>query len=62
MQPSLTHLQTKMSQTESLLQQAQDIARRAFEQPSDDAVMAIFQRLALEADLASDEASGAVLH
>lgn len=51
-----------MSQTEQLLQSAQEIARRTFEQPSDDAVMAVFHRLCLEADELRFEASTVTLH
>jgi hypothetical protein len=51
-----------MSHTETLLLQAQEIARRAFENPSDEAVMKLFERLSYEADLASEKALGASLH
>lgn len=33
------------------LEMAQDIARQAFDDPSEDAVMAVFNRLCMEADL-----------
>ena len=39
-----------MTETETLLTQAQDIALRAFEDPSESAVMDIFRRLCCEQD------------
>lgn len=39
-----------MTETEKLLDAAQDLARRIFEEPSEGAVMDIFQRLCDEAD------------
>lgn len=39
-----------MTETETLLTQAQDIALRAFEDPSESAVMDIFRRLCSEQD------------
>ena len=47
------------------LEMAQDIARQAFEDPSEDAVMAVFSRLCMEADLMPDcssERIGAMVH
>ncbi|AZW22939.1 hypothetical protein [Bordetella bronchiseptica] len=52
-----------MTETESLLSKAQDIALRAFEQPTESAVMDIFRRLCVEADEArmqSDAYAGAL--
>lgn len=43
-----------MSQTESILEQAQDIARRKFEEPSERTVMEIFSALSMEIDRAGD--------
>ncbi|CAB3909426.1 hypothetical protein LMG26842_05786 [Achromobacter dolens] len=39
-----------MTETETLLTQAQDIALRAFEDPTESAVMDIFRRLCCEQD------------
>ena len=39
-----------MTETETLLTQAQDIALRAFEEPTEGAVMDIFRRLCCEQD------------
>ena len=39
-----------MTETETLLSKAQDIALRAFEDPSESAVMDIFRRLCCEQD------------
>ena len=43
------------TQTERLLAQATEIATRAFEKPSEAAVMKIFDRLAYEFDVADQE-------
>lgn len=40
----------EMTDTEKLLQNAQDIARRTFEDPSEAAVLAIFEELRIERD------------
>lgn len=42
-----------MTQTEKLLNTAEDIARRYFENPSQETVMQLFSRLCDEADMAS---------
>lgn len=39
-----------MTETETLLSRAQDIALRAFDEPSESAVMDIFRRLCCELD------------
>ncbi len=39
-----------MTETENLLAQAQDIALRSFDAPSEGAVMEIFRRLCIEND------------
>jgi hypothetical protein len=39
-----------MTETENLLSRAQDIALRAFDEPSESAVMDIFRRLCCELD------------
>ncbi|KDB68539.1 hypothetical protein [Bordetella bronchiseptica] len=53
-----------MTETESLLSKAQDIALRAFEQPTVSAVMDIFRRLCVEADEArmQQDLAGATVH
>lgn len=45
-----------MSQTETLLAQAEDIARRRFEDPSEGTVMQLFARLCREYDMRPQEA------
>jgi len=40
-----------MTQTETLLAQAEDLARRTFEDPSEGTVMQLFARLCREHDL-----------
>lgn len=55
----------KMTETETLLSQAQDIALRAFDEPSESAVMDIFRRLCCEQDearMSRDMESRGVLH
>lgn len=55
----------EMTDTEKLLQNAQDIARRTFVDPSEAAVMAIFEELRAERDRIaweSAEAAGATVH
>ncbi|OZI39011.1 hypothetical protein CEG14_05605 [Bordetella genomosp. 1] len=47
-----------MTETQKLLEQAQDIARRGFENPSEATVMELFNRLCDEIDRARDEACG----
>lgn len=52
-----------MTETENLLSKAQDIALRAFERPTETAVMEIFRRLCVEADearLQADAHAGAL--
>jgi len=49
-------------QTELLLERAQDIARRFFEEPTDAAVMQIFQRVCVEHDMAQELRLGASCH
>ncbi|WP_202109418.1 hypothetical protein [Bordetella sp. 15P40C-2] len=39
-----------MSETEKLLSEAQDMALRSFDQPSQETVMSLWQRLCEEAD------------
>lgn len=54
-----------MTETETLLSQAQDIALRAFDEPSESAVMDIFRRLCCEQDearLNREMESRGVLH
>lgn len=54
-----------MTETEALLTKAQDIALRAFEDPSESAVMDIFRRLCCEQDEARmnrDLESHGVIH
>jgi len=53
------------TETEKLLQQAQDIARRAFVDPSETAVMDVFHELCAERDrfsCADGEREGVTLH
>ncbi|CUJ41834.1 Uncharacterised protein [Achromobacter xylosoxidans] len=55
----------EMTETETLLTQAQDIALRAFEDPTESAVMDIFRRLCCEQDearMSRDMESRGVLH
>lgn len=55
----------EMTDTEKLLQNAQDIARRTFVDPSEAAVMAIFEELRAERDRmawAADDRVGATVH
>lgn len=40
-----------MTQTEKILTQAEDIARRTFENPTQETVMQLFSRLCDEADM-----------
>ncbi|WP_198952935.1 MULTISPECIES: hypothetical protein [unclassified Achromobacter] len=54
-----------MSDTEKLLEQAQDMARRAFEEPGEETVMRLFTRLCDEADMrkyAAPAGDGETLH
>lgn len=54
-----------MTETEKLLNTAQDIARRTFADPSEKAVMDIFQELCAERDRTawdSPQAVGATVH
>lgn len=54
-----------MTETEKLLINAQDIARRAFVDPSEAAVLAIFDELRAERDRmtwATDDRVGATVH
>ncbi|CUJ66723.1 hypothetical protein [Achromobacter xylosoxidans] len=54
-----------LTDTEKLLQNAQDIARRTFVDPSEAAVMAIFEELRAERDRmawANDDRVGATVH
>lgn len=54
-----------MTDTEKLLQNAQDIARRTFVDPSEAAVMDLFRELCAERDRtawATDAAVGATVH
>jgi hypothetical protein len=54
-----------VTETETLLSQAQDIALRAFEDPTESAVMDIFRRLCCEQDearLSRDMAGHGVVH
>lgn len=55
----------KLTETEKLLNHAQDIARRTFVDPSEAAVMAIFEELRIERDRmawAADDRAGALVH
>lgn len=55
----------KITETEALLQTAQDIARRTFVDPSEAAVLAIFEELRIERDRmawATDDRVGATVH
>lgn len=55
----------EMTDTEKLLQNAQDIARRTFVDPSEAAVLAIFEELRIERDRmawATDDRVGATVH
>jgi len=55
----------KMTETEKLLQNVQDIARRAFVDPSEAAVMDLFRELCHERDRmawATDDRAGATVH
>jgi len=54
-----------MTETEKLLQHAQDIARRAFVDPSEAAVMDLFRELCVERDRmawATDGRDSATVH
>ncbi|WP_165360093.1 hypothetical protein [Achromobacter veterisilvae] len=54
-----------MTETEKLLQHAQDIARRTFVDPSEAAVLAIFEELRIERDRmawATDGRDSAAVH
>lgn len=54
-----------MTETEQLLKSAADVAKRTFIDPSEAAVMAIFQRLCCEQDearMSRDMESHGVLH
>jgi hypothetical protein len=54
-----------LTETEKLLQNAQDIARRTFVDPSEAAVLAIFEELRAERDRmawATDDRVGATVH
>lgn len=54
-----------MTETEKLLQHAQDIARRTFVDPSEKAVLDIFDELRAERDRmawATDDRAGATVH
>lgn len=55
----------KLTETEQLLQHAQDIARRTFVDPSEKAVLDIFEELRAERDRmawATDDRAGATVH
>lgn len=55
----------EMTETEKLLQHAQDIARRTFVDPSEAAVLAIFEELRIERDRmawATDGRDSAAVH
>ncbi|MCG2597369.1 hypothetical protein [Achromobacter insuavis] len=55
----------KITETEALLLTAQDIARRTFVDPSEAAVLAIFEELRIERDRmawATDDRVGATVH
>lgn len=55
----------KLTETEKLLEHAQDIARRTFVDPSEAAVMAIFEELRAERDRmawATDDRASAAVH
>lgn len=55
----------KLTETEKLLIHAQDIARRAFVDPSEAAVMDLFRELCNERDRmawATDDRAGAAVH
>ncbi len=67
MAPSTTRkgIAVRTTETEKLLQNAQDIARRTFVDPSEAAVMAIFEELRAERDRmawATDDRVGATVH
>lgn len=49
---SMTEMEQRMTQTEKILTQAEDIARRTFENPTQETVMQLFSRLCDEADMA----------
>jgi len=54
-----------VTETEKLLNNAQDIARRAFVDPSEAAVMDLFRELCAERDRmawATDDRAGATVH
>lgn len=54
-----------MTETEKLLESAQDMARRRFDDPSEAVVMAIFEELRAERDRmawATDDRVGATVH
>lgn len=54
-----------MSETEKLLQEARQIARRAFESPSEDTIMEIFRERCAERSMGApeaDERDSATLH
>jgi len=58
-------MRTEMTETEKLLQHAQDIARRAFADPSEKAVLDIFDELRAERDRtawATDGRDSATVH
>jgi len=48
-----TNLSSAVESVDAKLELAEDLARRRFENPSDDAVLAIFHRLCFEADTRS---------
>lgn len=48
---SITEMEQRMTQTEKILTQAEDIARRTFENPTQETVMQLFSRLCDEADM-----------
>lgn len=55
----------KLTETEKLLRHAEQIARRTFTEPSEQAVMAVFDALLTERDRmawASDGREGATVH
>lgn len=67
MAPSTTRkgIAVRTTETEKLLQHAQDIARRTFVDPSEKAVLDIFDELRAERDRtawANDDRAGATVH
>lgn len=49
----ISNLSSAVESVDAKLELAEDLARRRFENPSDDAVLAIFHRLCFEADTTS---------